>query len=587
MLEESFKVMILDTQKFFRDAAKRVMKGLGHEVVIADKVSNALDRIKKDPPDILFIECAICEEGQNAYEIAKEVQEIVPGIPVVMCGEHPTRDVIFSSVRAGAIDFLVKPATPEVTLKKLQEALIKTGKKPPEQTQVSRIEFDRPNMTPQEKLDVLFKRVHSLLVLPHAVMKIFSVYARKDTGAKDMQKAVEADPGIAAMLLKRSNSSYYGAAEQVTKVKPAIVRIGFRETRNMVATLSVFKLFSSEQKSFGFNRVWYWLHSLATAIIAEFLSEQVVLHDDSSAFMCGLLHDLGKIVIDDYIPEEYQKVIRQAAIENIPIHKAEIEIFQRHHMEVGAHMMRQWNFSEGVIEPVRFHHATEHSCSEERLKQPDMTVILYMANQIAKCLMIGSGGDFFVEYPPPQIWQSLKLGTGIPTKVLDKIHEEVAGFLEFLQITENEVGITLGRQKDRGIAYYVDQDEMQAGLVQMYLMNTGFEIQIVNSLEKVEAGEAPVVIRVTDADKLNDMLDEAMGSEAIANRSTAIVCDTHVDKLPSSIDPLTRAFCYPLDIFSLHSFLLQIGEEAKEQEKDAEETDAEEEKEEAKSEKKD
>jgi len=137
---------------------------------------------------------------------------------------------------------------------------------------------------------------------------------------------LSSDPALSALILKRCHSAAYSSIEPVKTLKAAVARIGVREIKNICVSVSVFKMFGKKDKSFGFNRFNYWIHCLATGVIAQWIAMKFRFTPPEDAFLTGLLHDIGKMVFDDYLNKEFQKVIQLAATEDKAMREAEKQI---------------------------------------------------------------------------------------------------------------------------------------------------------------------------------------------------------------------------------------------------------------------
>ncbi len=171
-----------------------------------------------------------------------------------------------------------------------------------------------PDTEPGRKIGAMVRHIANLAAFPFIVAKVLKIAGDEGTGAIELARAARADPYIVAHLLKISNSVFFASTHhRINSVKDAIIRIGFMETRRIVMGMSVMKLFETRNKNLGFDRVDFWYHSLAVAIIAEHAARRAGSVDAEEAFLAGLLHDLGIILLDDYFPEVFDAVLHDTA----------------------------------------------------------------------------------------------------------------------------------------------------------------------------------------------------------------------------------------------------------------------------------
>lgn len=195
--------------------------------------------------------------------------------------------------------------------------------------------------------------IRELPTLPAVLGKILSTAADPDASAIDLGRLIAADQSLSATLLKLVNSSYYGFYRQIKTVTQAIVVLGFLEVRNLTLTATAFQAFDSVPSKY--DRPQLWRHSLAVAIAADRIAK-LLKRNTEGCFESGLLHDLGKVVLDWLYPELYRDAVANANTNACSIADAELPIFTMNHATVGGLLGEYWNLPESVVETIRFHH---------------------------------------------------------------------------------------------------------------------------------------------------------------------------------------------------------------------------------------
>lgn len=195
--------------------------------------------------------------------------------------------------------------------------------------------------------------IRDLPTIPAIAQKILAIVDKDDTAADKMAKIIESDQSLTVRILSLANSAYYGRRAQIATVKQAVVVIGWV----MLKQVSLGVLMS-KALGVGKNRLKFWRHSLMTAHAASIAMERSGSRADV-AFIGGLLHDVGKLVLDSTLPDEYQKV--QALLEESgsDVVAAERSIFETDHVEVGAWMAERWQFPPELVAAIRLHHTAE------------------------------------------------------------------------------------------------------------------------------------------------------------------------------------------------------------------------------------
>jgi putative nucleotidyltransferase with HDIG domain len=452
--------------------------------------------LKQGVPDVVYMAADLT--AFDPFVLSSRLAKA--GVAVLMISEVPTRDVLINAARHGAMDFLVSPLQPSVAVMKTNRALIKKGKKAPLEGLERKIDFGSAK-TPYEKVKVVIKNIKELLALPFAVVKIIRLCNEPNVNIKDLELAVKSDPAIAAMIMRRSNSAIFGSAGQATSIQRAVFRIGMRETRNIAASFSVFKLFTKEEKSFGFNRVWFWLHSLTAGICAQILATILKHQQPEDAFLAGLLHDIGKMVLDDFINEEFDKAIRMANTERIPMRMAENSVFQTTHSYVGSKLVQMWGFPSVIADGIGQHHLYQKLT--ETNNGLSLGAIVCMANQMSKAMQVGSGGDHIAEREPSFLWK--RVPKDLPwRKILGKVLGELNAYTEVLEIPPEQFRMDLIESQRGKVGIFLPGTDHFAPLLQIALEREGFEPVFLSSLESRNFEEKQMALIIGDLTSVQD-----------------------------------------------------------------------------------
>lgn len=271
----------------------------------------------------------------------------------------------------------------------------------------------------QEKgVEKLIRGINDLPTLPYVMIQINQALTDDSVTIHAVSEIIEKDPSLTSKVLRLANSSYYGLSYHVDTITRAITVLGFNTVRNLAFTASVFKIFS-ENVSFTFDIKGLWHHSLGCAIASKTLihNEDPVLGE--KVFICGILHDIGKIIIAQNLPDLLEKVLKEIEDNrNMTLYDAEKNIIGLTHSEVGALVAEKWRFPKELTSIIRFHH--KPSLVNPFPDITDYTILhngVYAGNQIAKSIALGKSTDGKVSTVPPSTWKSL----GISEKKLPDI----------------------------------------------------------------------------------------------------------------------------------------------------------------------
>ena len=228
--------------------------------------------------------------------------------------------------------------------------------------------------------------VEKMPAFPKSVQKVVQLTSDINSPAKEIVRVIECDPVMTVKILKVINSSFYGLPNKITSVQRAIVHIGLNTIKNLALSVAAIGMLEPNNKS-GLNTSDFLLHSLTTAAICKMLAERQGLSqsDCSDYFVAGLLHDFGKIVFAQYLPEAFKMAMQKSKEMHCSLHLTEQEFIGINHAQAGKLLAEKWQLSEPLIEAIAHHHDIQSSSM--------MLDTLFAANQISKHMQFGNSGN--------------------------------------------------------------------------------------------------------------------------------------------------------------------------------------------------
>jgi len=190
---------------------------------------------------------------------------------------------------------------------------------------------------------------------PEVFLKLRDTMNDPDHTFTDLEKIIEADPVLAARLLKISNSVFYGFETKVESIKHALSVIGSGPLSNLVLSATVSDNFRTIPKDLV-NMEAFWKHSLASAMAARLLAELKNESDTDSYYLAGLLHDIGSLIIYSELPKKAVEVIEHSSKTGEHLYDVESQIIGFNHAEMGGALFKDWKLPKKVVDGVRFHH---------------------------------------------------------------------------------------------------------------------------------------------------------------------------------------------------------------------------------------
>lgn len=232
-------------------------------------------------------------------------------------------------------------------------------------------------MCAAKNIDRIIQTIEQIPTLPVISTQIQNLFRNEHVTVKQIENIIDKDPPLAAKIMKLVNSSFYGVLNKVSTIEHALIILGFNEVRSITLGFAIQNHFRTASTVFDPKR--FWRHSIVCSQIAKYLAKHFKMVDDGTFFFSGLIHDIGKMVIDQYFPEEFEGIINYITMNKSTFSKAEKEILGVTHYQISAKLLQQWNFPQKVTMQIFYHHAPWY----DKNFTSD-SIVLYLSNILAK-----------------------------------------------------------------------------------------------------------------------------------------------------------------------------------------------------------
>jgi len=221
--------------------------------------------------------------------------------------------------------------------------------------------------------------------LPSVVLKLRKYLNDPEVNFDELSKVIEYDPGLTANVLQLANSAYFGWSRTIKSVKDAITRLGTNRIFQMVLCMSVAPMVRKPIKGYDLDSTDLWEHSIAVAICAEILADELRLRGVEEGFTAGLLHDIGKIVLGTFVEIDDDPIKEIMALDHLAFNEAEMMVLGIDHAEVAGVMLGAWNLPGEVVSAARWHHQPNRRDPDHRM----LVDLIHVADIM--CLQAGYG----------------------------------------------------------------------------------------------------------------------------------------------------------------------------------------------------
>ncbi len=233
----------------------------------------------------------------------------------------------------------------------------------------------------------IFKTLKDLPPMPQVAQKARKVLADPNSSFTDLAKVIETDSGISTRVLKMANSPYYGLSGNVSSLHHASSVLGAKTLMELLNLACSSEILGGNLDGYDLAAGELWKHSLAVASGSQIIARRVDMSLEQDAFSAGLIHDVGKIILDPYVLErkaEFQAVV---GLEKESFIEAEKRILGFDHAELASEVCERWQIPKHITLPIRYHHDPTPSSGDT------LSYIVHMADAIAIMSGIGAGID--------------------------------------------------------------------------------------------------------------------------------------------------------------------------------------------------
>ncbi len=266
-------------------------------------------------------------------------------------------------------------------------------------------------MTPLTREEIA-GAVLQLPPLPNLVMDLINALDHGDIDTNTLSQKILHDQALTAKVLGLANSSFYGMQSKIASIPNAIAVIGFNSVRMLVTAAAVINTFSGD-KSSGFSYLQFWKHAIGTALCARNIARHLHSNQDH-AFIAGLLHNIGRVVLALYSPQRYGEVLHWCAEHDEDLSHAELHVLGMSHQTAGRTILEYWKFPASIIETL----TPPEQVAETEINRT--AAIVNVADAIAYGLDLSTGQFDLVPEINEAVWQSLQLDDPALFEIFDE-----------------------------------------------------------------------------------------------------------------------------------------------------------------------
>jgi putative nucleotidyltransferase with HDIG domain len=259
-------------------------------------------------------------------------------------------------------------------------------------------------------------RIEDVVDLPVIPPPAAAALSMENAPIEGLLDVLKKEPSLAINVLRAARTTGLPRSPETT-LRGSVIRLGFVHVRNLLVGASVLRSFDSFFAGAPYTRESFWRHSIGVGVVAARLSRAAGEVSGSIAFLAGLLHDVGKLVLDRHCRAAWSAALRMSRDARLPLHEAEKRMIGGDHATIGAVLLESWKVPEEVAVPVRWHHKPE-ACPAPHKRT---SMLLQIADYLCIERKVGYGGNEFPEMPSPLYMDELKITEDVREAALEGV----------------------------------------------------------------------------------------------------------------------------------------------------------------------
>lgn len=234
-----------------------------------------------------------------------------------------------------------------------------------------------PAAPSRNRVQGILDAVERVRPLPVSVARIVQAMDDPMVSAEQIAHLLKLDQALAADVLRLSNAASFAGVNRTGSVQDAVVRLGFARIKALVMAAATSTLLTQRLSGYGLAGHELWNHAVETASLARFVAGAVRYANLEEAYVAGLLHDIGKLVLDQYVRGGFALLVEVMRAQKLQLWQAEEQIFGMDHGAVGGLMATKWQFPIALIEAIRCHHWPSLART-----QPELAAVVNIADAL-------------------------------------------------------------------------------------------------------------------------------------------------------------------------------------------------------------
>jgi putative nucleotidyltransferase with HDIG domain len=407
-------ILLIDSCPLVRECLSTILRAKGYRVQNASQVGQAKTMIVKKVPDLILTEIRLPDD--NALNLLRWIKSepTASKIKVCLLTNAAAKKPIMEAVELGVNKVMLKPkftiagfltqvaqltAPPAPTDKSDQASPESNEDHPtyllpePAQDPALALKAIKPIIA-RTLLNERIEALGELHTLSEPIARVLQAIDDPDTTIEMLADLIKLDQTIAMKIMRVANSSNYARAEQTTTLKDAVLKIGLEPLRELIIAVGIVdRMRENQTEAQGFDHQLFWEHALGVAACASKIAQVCQGMNPEMIFTAAILHDIGRVILLQALPEFYPKVLKQSHTLGVPLEHTEKRLLLADHTTIAQNVLGTWNLPKDLIDAIVHHHCVPSKLASVCPKNTELAGAIELADRLTHAMGIGCSGN--------------------------------------------------------------------------------------------------------------------------------------------------------------------------------------------------
>lgn len=419
-------ILIIDSCAITRECLSAILRAKGYRVQCASLISQAKAMIAKRPPQLMITEIRLPDDNSLNLMRSLKAEPNFSKIKICLLTQAVSKKPIMEAVELGVCKVILKSNFTIASFLEQLDSVFNINQSNNTSANGATSEGESPvpadlryplptpgidpsielkNVKPlvsRSQLKEQLDELDELETMSDSIAQILKQIDDPESPLEQVAQLIKLDQAIAMKVMRTVNSIEYSRGEQTSRLRDAVVRIGLEELRTLVVGFKVI-----DPNHCGIDQRQFWDHAIATAVCTSKIAELCTDIDPEFAFTAAILHDIGRVMLQQALPKEYKEVLEVSQTQGIALELVEKRMLLADHTSIAQTTLHTWDLPKELVEAISSHHCPPNKLPSVNPKNTKLSAAVELGNRLAHTMRLGSSGNQTIS-PTEELFEILE-----------------------------------------------------------------------------------------------------------------------------------------------------------------------------------